>query len=52
VVELQAPAANDAAVTTQSSSGPNALTAVRFQGKKASLELTEGSEAMQGGSSK
>jgi len=52
VVELQAPAANDAAVTTQSGSGPNTLTAVRFQGKKASLELTEGSEAMQGGSSK
>jgi hypothetical protein len=52
VVELQAPAANDAAVTTQSASGPNTLTAVRFQGKKASLELTEGSEAMQGGSSK
>ena len=52
VVELQTPAANDAAVTMQSANGPSSLTAVRFQGKKAALELAEGSEAMQGGSSK
>jgi hypothetical protein len=52
MVELQTPAANDAAVTRQSDKGPNALAAIRFQGKKFSLELGEASEAMQTGSSK
>ncbi len=52
VVELQSPASNDAAVTTKNDSGPNSLTALRFQGKKFSLELGEASEAMQAGSSK
>jgi hypothetical protein len=52
VVELQTAAANDAAVTRKNDSGPNTLAAVRFQGKKLSLELGEASDGMQGGSSK
>jgi hypothetical protein len=52
VVELQTPAANDAAVTVQNNSGTTSLTALRFEGKKTSLDLTEASEAMQAGSSK
>jgi hypothetical protein len=52
VVELQTPAANDAAVTRKNDSGPNTLAAVRFQGKKMSLELGEASDSMQSGSSK
>ena len=52
VVDLPAAAANDAAVTHRNDSGPNSLTALRFQGKKYSLELAEGSDGMQGGSSK
>jgi hypothetical protein len=52
VVELPAPAANDAAVTRKNESGPNTLAALRFQGKKMSLELTAENDGMQGGSSK
>jgi hypothetical protein len=52
VVDLQTPAANDAAVTRQNNSGPNSLQALRFQGKKFSLELADAAEGMQGGSSK
>jgi hypothetical protein len=52
LVELQAASANDAAVTRKNDSGPNSLAAVRFQGKKLSLELGEASDGMQGGSSK
>ena len=52
MVELQTPAANDAAVTRQNDKGPNALEAIRFQGKKFSLELGEASDGMQAGSSK
>jgi hypothetical protein len=52
VVELPTPATNDAAVTKKNDSGPNTLAALRFQGKKMSLELGEGSDGMQGGSSK
>jgi hypothetical protein len=52
VVDLQTPAANDAAVTRQNGSGPNSLAGLRFQGKKFALELSEGSDGMQGGSSK
>ena len=52
VVELQTPAAQDAAVTQTHESGPNSLTSLRFQGKKLSLELGEASDGMQGGSSK
>jgi len=52
IVELQSPAANDAAVTRQNASGPNTLAGLRFQGKKTSLELAEASDGMHGGSSK
>jgi hypothetical protein len=52
VVELETPSANDAAVTRTNGSGASSLAAIRFQGKKISLELAEGSDGMQGGSSK
>jgi hypothetical protein len=52
VVELQTPAASDAAVTRTNTSGPNTLAGVRFEGKKFALELGEASDAMQAGSSK
>ncbi len=53
VVDLDKPAANNAAVTRENGSGPNALAGVRFQGKKLALDLSETSDSMQaGGSSK
>jgi hypothetical protein len=52
VVELQTPAANDAAVTRENGGGPNTLAGVRFQGKKTALELGDSSDSMAGGSSK
>jgi hypothetical protein len=52
VVELQTPAAQDAAVTLKSDSGPNTLAGLRFQGKKFALDLGAASDGMQGGSSK
>jgi hypothetical protein len=52
VVELQTPAANDAAVTRENGSGPNTLAGVRFQGKKTALELGDSGDGMAGGSSK
>jgi hypothetical protein len=52
VVELERPAANDAAVTRKDDSGSRSLTGVRFQGKKFALELGESSDGMQAGSSK
>ena len=52
VVELQTPAANDAAVTLKNDKGSNSLAGLRFQGKKIALELSASSEGMQGGSSK
>ncbi len=52
VVDLPAPAVNDAAVTMKSDSGPNSLTSIRFQGKKFALDLSQESDGMQGGSSK
>jgi hypothetical protein len=53
VVELQAPASNDAAVTRTNDSGPRSLTGVRFGGKKTALDLGEATDSMQaGGSSK
>jgi len=51
VVELQTPAAQDAAVTRKNDSGPNSLAGVRFQGKKFAIELGEASDGMQAGSS-
>ena len=52
VIELQTPAAYDAAVTRKNESGPNTLAGVRFQGKKFALELGNATEAMESGSSK
>jgi hypothetical protein len=52
VVELPTPAANDAAVTMKNGSGPSSLAGLRFQGKKFALDLSEGSDTMQAGSSK
>jgi hypothetical protein len=52
LVQLETPAANDAAVTQKNNSGPNSLTGIRFEGKKFALELGEASDGMQGGSSK
>jgi hypothetical protein len=52
VVQLPAPATQDAAVIMKNDSGSNSLTSVRFEGKKFSLELGEASDGMQAGSSK
>jgi hypothetical protein len=52
VIDLQTPSANTAALTHENGSGPNALTGIRFEGKKLALELGEASEGMQAGSSK
>jgi hypothetical protein len=52
IVELQTPAANTAAVTQSTGSGPSALAGVRFQGKKFALDLNESADAaMQAGGS-
>ncbi len=52
VVELETPAAYDAALTRNSDSGTESLAGLQFQGKKFSLELGEAGEGMQGGSSR
>ncbi|HXO36554.1 MAG TPA: hypothetical protein VN901_29785 [Candidatus Acidoferrales bacterium] len=46
VIELPAPAPNDAAVTHKNDSGPNSLVGVRFGGKRFALELGEASDSM------
>jgi len=51
VVELKTPSDQDAAVTLKNDSGPNSLTALRFQGKKFSLEFAEASGGTQAGGS-
>jgi hypothetical protein len=52
LVELQAPSPSNAAIVQENGSGPKKLAAVRFEGKKFSLDLGENSDNMQGGSSK
>ena len=52
VVDLNSNAANDAAVIKNNSDGSSTLAGVRFAGKKYALELGEGAEGMQAGSSK
>jgi hypothetical protein len=47
VAELQSAPAHDATVTTQNASGPNSLIALRFGGKKFSLELGAAGDASQ-----
>jgi hypothetical protein len=52
VVELQTPAASDAAVTRTNDNGARTLAGLRFEGKKFALEVGEASDGMQAGSSK
>ena len=52
LVDLNSNSQNDAAVVNSNSDGTTTLTALRFAGKKYSLELGEASDGMQAGSSK
>lgn len=52
VVDLAAPASDNAAILNRSDSGSNALAGARFQGKKYALQIGESSDEMQAGSSK
>jgi len=52
VVDLQAPAPDNAAILNRSDSGSNTLAGARFQGKKYALQIGESGDAMQAGSSK
>jgi len=52
VVDLGAPAPNNAAVITKNSDGSATLSGARFEGKKFAIELGEASDGMQAGSSK
>jgi hypothetical protein len=47
LVELSAPAQNTAAVVQKNTDGSSSLTGARFEGKKYSLELGEGSDSAQ-----
>ncbi len=51
VVDLSAPAQNNAAVLQKKDDGTTTLAGARFAGKKFALELGESSGGMQGGSS-
>jgi hypothetical protein len=52
VVDLSSPAASNAAVVSNNNDGTKSLAGARFEGKKFALELADGSDSMQGGSSK
>ncbi len=52
VVEMNAPAQNDAAVVRKNEDGTRSLTGARFEGKKFALDLGSSSDSMQAGSSK
>lgn len=53
VIELQTPAANDAALIQGDGSEAGVLSGIRFQGKKFALDLSQSGDALQaGGSSK
>jgi hypothetical protein len=52
LVDLKSNSQNDAAVISNNSDGTTTLTALRFAGKKYSLELGDAGEGMQAGSSK
>lgn len=52
VVDLAAPARDNAAILNRNDSGSNALAGARFQGKKYALQIGESSDEMQAGSSK
>jgi hypothetical protein len=52
VVDLSAPAQNNAAVLQKKDDGTNTLAGARFEGKKFALEIGEAGDQMQSGSSK
>jgi len=52
VVDLQAPAHDNAAILNRNDSGSNTLAGARFQGKKYALQIGESGDSMQAGSSK
>jgi len=52
VVDLTAPAQNNAAIVQSNNDGTSTLAGARFEGKKFALELGESSDGMQAGSSK
>ena len=52
VVDLSAPAQNNAAVVQKKDDGTNTLAGARFEGKKFALEIGEAGDQMQSGSSK
>jgi hypothetical protein len=52
VVDLDTPAADNAAVTRKNGGGSSELAGVRFQGKKFSLQLADVGDSMSAGSSK
>ena len=52
VVDLNAPAANSAAVLMLNGDGTRTLAGARFEGKKFALEIGDSSDGMQAGSSK
>ncbi|HXJ86067.1 MAG TPA: hypothetical protein VMS18_04570 [Candidatus Binatia bacterium] len=52
IVDLQKAPSNDAALLKQNGDGSTTLAGVRFQGKKYALELGDGGDGMQAGSSK
>lgn len=52
LVDLSAPAADNAAVIHRNADGTGTLDSARFQGKKFALELSESNDGMQTGSAK
>jgi len=52
VVDLDTPAADNAAITRKNGGGSSELAGVRFQGKKFSLQLADVGDGMSAGSSK
>lgn len=52
VVDLTAPARDNAAILNRNDNGPNTLAGARFQGKKYALQIGESSDGMEAGSSK
>lgn len=52
LVDLNAPAANNAVVVKQNGDGSRTLAGARFEGKKIALDLGQSGDGMQSGSSK
>ena len=52
LVDLESPAANNAAVVTNNNDGTRSLTGARFEGKKFALEMSESNDGAQAGSAK